>query len=123
MVAALKKNGGVNHSHNDESTIQQRQADPHSHALVLDPYVGCMAFVPCLGKDLVREFFYDRVEGKIKHELNVLPSGRSNGHADGPRYIEFHPKYNTMYVVNELSSTVSSPNRSPSFIIAQEMLC
>jgi len=107
MVAALKKNGGVNHSHNDESTIQQRQADPHSHALVLDPYVGCMAFVPCLGKDLVREFFYDRVEGKIKHELNVLPSGRSNGHADGPRYIEFHPKYNTMYVVNELSSTVA----------------
>eukprot|EP01083_Nonionella_stella_P130219 395165_1 len=27
--------------------------------------------------------------------------------ADGPRYLEFHPKYNTMYVVNELSSTVA----------------
>jgi 6-phosphogluconolactonase len=38
MVAAAKKNGGVNHSHNDESTIKMRQADPHSHALVLDPY-------------------------------------------------------------------------------------
>ena len=108
MVAASKKSGGANHSNNDESTIQQRQADPHSHALVLDPYVGCLAYVPCLGKDLVREFFYDKSEGKIKHELNKLPSGLCTGHADGPRYIEFLPKYNTMYVVNELSSTVSS---------------
>ncbi len=44
MVAAGKKFGGVNHSHNDDSTIAARQADPHSHALVLDPYVGCMAY-------------------------------------------------------------------------------
>uniref|UniRef100_A0A6S8SNI5 6-phosphogluconolactonase n=1 Tax=Chaetoceros debilis TaxID=122233 RepID=A0A6S8SNI5_9STRA len=107
MVAAGKKFGGVNHSNNDASTIEQRQADPHSHALVLDPYVGCMAFVPCLGKDLIREFFYDKVQGKIEHELNTLPSGLCTGMADGPRYLEFHPKYNTMYVVNELSSTVA----------------
>ena len=33
MVAAGKKFGGVNHSNNDASTIEQRQADPHSHAL------------------------------------------------------------------------------------------
>jgi len=107
MVAALKCKGGVNHSNNDDSTIKQRQADPHSHALVLDPYVGCLAYVPCLGKDLVREFFYDKNAGKIQHELNFLPSGLCTGMPDGPRYLEFHPKYNTMYVVNELSSTVS----------------
>ena len=34
MLAAAKKHGGVNHSMNDESTIAQRQVDPHSHALV-----------------------------------------------------------------------------------------
>ena len=107
MVSALKKNGGVNHSHNDESTIKMRQADPHSHAVVLDPYVGCIAYVPCLGKDLVREFFYDKIEGKIQQELSYLPSGLSTGHPDGPRYLEFQYKHNTMYVVNELSSTVS----------------
>jgi 6-phosphogluconolactonase (cycloisomerase 2 family) len=107
MVAAAKKNGGANHSNNDESTIKQRQADPHSHAVVLDPYCGCIAFVPCLGKDLVREFFYDNVNGKIQQELNYLPSGLCTGHPDGPRYLEFHPKHNIMYVVNELSSTVS----------------
>jgi len=84
-----------------------RQADPHSHALVLDPFVGCVAFVPCLGKDLVREFIYNKVKGQIEFEMNYLPSGLCTGHPDGPRYLEFHPTYKTMYVVNELSSTVA----------------
>ncbi|KAL7554252.1 hypothetical protein ACHAWF_017673 [Thalassiosira exigua] len=107
--AAAKKHGGVNHSMNDESTIAQRQVDPHSHALVLDPFEGCVAYVPDLGKDLIREFFYDERAGKIETELNVLPSGLSTGKPDGPRYIEFHPRFNVAYVVNELSSTVSFP--------------
>jgi len=109
MVAAAKKNGGVNHSHNDESTIKQRQADPHSHALVLDPHVGCVAYVPDLGKDLIREFYYDREAGAISFEFNFMPSGLSTGMPDGPRYFEFHPTYDIAYVVNELSSTVSKP--------------
>lgn len=107
MVACAKKDGGVNHSCNDDSTISARQADPHSHALVLDPFVGRVAYVPDLGKDLVREFYYDAVKGAIMMELNVLPSGLCTGKPDGPRYFEFHPKYNIAYVVNELSSTVS----------------
>ena len=107
MLAAAKKHGGVNHSHNDESTIAQRQVDPHSHALVLDPFEGCVAYVPDLGKDLIREFWYDKEEGKIGCEVNVLQSGLSTGKPDGPRYFEFHPKFNVAYVVNELSSTVS----------------
>ena len=107
MVAAAKKNGGVNHSHNDESTIKARQADPHSHALVLDPYVGAVAYVPDLGKDLIREFYYDRTNGSIEMEMNFMPSGLCTGKPDGPRYIHFHPKYNIAYVVNELSSTIA----------------
>ena len=107
MVACAKKDGGVNHSKNDASTILARQADPHSHALVLDPFVGQVAYVPDLGKDLVREFYYDSSNGKIALELNVLPSGLCTGKPDGPRYFEFHPQYNIAYVVNELSSTVA----------------
>lgn len=107
MVACSKKNGGVNHSCNDASTISARQADPHSHALVLDPFVGRVAYVPDLGKDLIREFYYDATEGNIAIELNVLPSGLCTGKPDGPRYFEFHPEYNIAYVVNELSSTVA----------------
>ena len=107
MVATVKTNGGANHSFNDESTIAIRQKDPHSHALVLDPYVGRVAYVPDLGKDLIREFFYDANNGEIAMEINTLPSGLCTGKPDGPRYLEFHPKYNVAYVVNELSSTVS----------------
>jgi len=107
MVAAGRSVGGVNHSCNDESTIRMRQADPHSHALVLDPFVGTVAYVPDLGKDLIREFYYDREKGAIDMELNCLPSGLCTGMPDGPRYFEFHPKYNVAYVVNELSSTVA----------------
>mmetsp|Transcript_31766 Transcript_31766/g.95097 ORF Transcript_31766/g.95097 Transcript_31766/m.95097 type:complete len:318 (-) Transcript_31766:138-1091(-) len=83
-----------------------RQKDPHSHALVLDPYVGCIAYVPDLGKDLIREFFYSK-DGTIETEMNVLPSGLCTGKPDGPRYFEFHPVHNVAYVVNELSSTVA----------------
>jgi 6-phosphogluconolactonase (cycloisomerase 2 family) len=105
MVATGRCQGGVNHSHNDVDTIRMRQADPHSHALVLDPQVGTVAYVPDLGKDVVRELYYK--DGKIELELNVLPSGLCTGMPDGPRYIEFHPKYPIAYVVNELSSTVA----------------
>jgi 6-phosphogluconolactonase (cycloisomerase 2 family) len=105
--AAAKKHGGVNHSNNDEGTIAQRQVDPHSHALVLDPFEGCVAYVPDLGKDLVREFWYEKEVGRVACELNALPSGMSTGRPDGPRYFEFHPRFNVAYVVNELSSTVS----------------
>jgi len=107
VVAAGKSKGGADHSNNDEGTIQLRQKDPHSHAIVLDPFHGRIAYVPCLGKDLVREFFYEKENGKLEVELNSLPSGLCTGHPDGPRYVVFHPKFNMMYVVNELSSTVS----------------
>ncbi|KAL7581280.1 hypothetical protein ACA910_006049 [Epithemia clementina (nom. ined.)] len=107
VVAAGRVAGGVNHSNNDESTIKMRQADPHSHALVLDPYVGTIAYVPCLGKDLIREFFYNREDGKIEMELNALPSGLRSGMPDGPRYFEFHPNFNIAYCINELSATVT----------------
>lgn len=106
--AAAKKSGGVNHSLNDDSTIAARQRDPHAHALVLDPFCGCVAYVPDLGKDLIRELLYDRNKGEIQLELNYIPSGRLlAAKADGPRYIEFHPYFNTAYAVNELSSTIT----------------
>ena len=107
VQAAGRVHGGVNHSCNDENTIRMRQKDPHSHALVLDNYYGVIAYVPDLGKDLIREFFYDAKVGNIPLELNVLPSGLCTGMPDGPRYFEFHPKYNVAYCINELSSTVA----------------
>jgi len=107
MKASLKLDGGVNHSCNDASTIKERQADCHSHAIVLDKYVGTIAYVPDLGKDLIREFYYNYENASIELQINEMPSGMCTGHPDGPRYFEFHPKFNIAYVVNELSSTVA----------------
>lgn len=107
VVAAGRSQGGVNHSDNDEKTIQVRQKDPHSHALELDPYVGTVAYVPCLGKDLIREFYYDSKNGVMGMQLNTSPSGPRLGMPDGPRYMEFHPKYNIAYCINEFSAQVA----------------
>ena len=89
MVATGKKHGGVNHSNNDESTIQMQQKDPHSHALVLDPYVGCVAYVPDLGKDLIREFYYDKTAGKISEEISLLPMVSAQASPTDPAILNF----------------------------------
>jgi len=96
----------VNHSHNDETAQKERQSDPHSHAVILDPYFGCIAYVPDLGMDVIRQFRYDKSTGVLK-AAGFMKSGPEGRVALGPRYIEFHPTLPVAYVVNELSSEVS----------------
>lgn len=96
----------VNHSINDSSAQQERQADPHSHAIVLDPVFGRIAYVPDLGMDLIRQFRYDDVRGTLT-PLGAIPSGPPGRKALGPRYLDFHPTLPVCYVINELSSEVS----------------
>jgi len=96
----------VNHSLNDASAQAERQKDPHSHAIVLDPYFGCVAYVPDLGRDVIRELHYDSTKGTLA-PLTTTPSGLSKRGPEGPRYIEFHPTLPMAYVVNELSSEVA----------------
>lgn len=107
VVATTRISGGVNHSNNDDRTVAARQADPHSHAIVLDPYEGCIAYVPCLGENVVREFFYNSQDGKITTDLNYFPCTMATGRPYGPRYLVFHPLYDIMYVGNEFNSTVT----------------
>lgn len=104
MVARHDKH--VNHSLNDASAQQERQSDPHSHAVILDPFFGRIAYVPDLGMDIIRQFRYDQEAGTL-HAAGILPSGPEGRRALGPRYIEFHPWAPVAYVVNELSSEVS----------------
>lgn len=96
----------VNHSINDKSAQKERQADPHSHAVILDPFFGNIAYVPDLGMDIIRQFRYDAKEGKLA-AAGTLSSGPPGRKALGPRYIEFHPRLPFCYVVNELASDVS----------------
>ena len=48
----------VDHASNTLDSIKERQMDPHFHALVLDPFLGAIAYVPDLGMDMVRQFLY-----------------------------------------------------------------
>lgn len=104
MKAQVKKH--VNHSENDGKAQKERQADPHSHAVILDPFFGNIAYVPDLGMDLIREFRFDREQGTLAAS-STIKSGPEGRVALGPRYIEFHPTLPVAYVVNELSSEVS----------------
>eukprot|EP00928_Gymnodinium_smaydae_P093466 TRINITY_DN7765_c0_g1_i2.p1 TRINITY_DN7765_c0_g1~~TRINITY_DN7765_c0_g1_i2.p1 ORF type:complete len:438 (-),score=97.52 TRINITY_DN7765_c0_g1_i2:78-1391(-) len=105
---AARHDKHVNHSRNDADAQRERQADPHSHALILDPFFGKVAFVPDLGKDVIWEFLFDAKEGALKRVASC-PSGDVSrpGVALGPRYIEFHPRLPVCYVINELSCEVS----------------
>ncbi|CAE7288342.1 pgl [Symbiodinium sp. CCMP2592] len=96
----------VNHSENDPSAQQERQADPHSHAVILDPFYGRIAYVPDLGMDLIRQFYYDPEAGELT-AAGTMSSGPPGRKALGPRYIEFHPTLPICYVVNELASDIS----------------
>lgn len=96
----------VNHSVNDASAQKERQADPHSHAVILDAFFGRIAFVPDLGMDLIRQFRFDPKTGTLT-AVGTVPSGPPGRKALGPRYISFHPTLPICYVVNELSSEVS----------------
>lgn len=96
----------VNHSENDDSAQQERQADPHSHAVVLDSTFGRVAYVPDLGMDLIRQFRFDPENGTLE-AAGSIRSGPPEKKALGPRYIDFHPTLPVAYVVNELSSEVS----------------
>lgn len=74
----------VNHSHNDAQTIAERQSDPHSHALVLDPLLGCIAYVPDLGMDVIRQLYYDERAGVLKENCVIKP-GPDKLKPHGPR--------------------------------------
>jgi 6-phosphogluconolactonase len=96
----------VNHSENDKNAQKERQADPHSHAVILDPFFGRVAYVPDLGMDVIRQFRYSPEQGTLV-AAGMIRSGPESKLSLGPRYIEFHPTLPVCYVVNELSSEVS----------------
>lgn len=81
---SVKADAHVNHSVNDESAQKERQLDPHSHAVILDPYMGKIAYVPDLGMDVIRQLTFDEVSGTLK-SAGTVKSGSPGRVALGPR--------------------------------------
>ncbi|GAA2112324.1 lactonase family protein [Streptomyces synnematoformans] len=82
----------------------QRQAGPHPHQVVFDPAYGYV-FGADLGTDRVWAWRLDAAAGKLAP--NPLPFLQVAS-GSGARHLAFHPTGRFVYVVNELTSSVTA---------------
>ena len=78
-----------------------RQEAPHPHAIVPDP-TGKYCLVPDLGTDQVHVYHTDNGSLKISGDPVKIHSGA------GPRHLVFHSSGATVYLLNELDSSIST---------------
>ena len=89
---------------NGKSINQGRQEGPHAHGFAVDPY-NHFAYACDLGIDKVLIFHIDTKAKKLVP--NEIPFF-SIKPGSGPRHITFRPDGKFVYVVNELTSTVTA---------------
>jgi 6-phosphogluconolactonase len=87
----------------------KEQASSHPHDIVFDPS-GRFIAVPDKGLDRVFVFRLDAASGKLAPNDPASVVSRAG---DGPRHIAFHPQKDFAYVVNELSSSVTTYRFDP----------
>lgn len=78
-----------------------RQQEPHAHSAKFSPYSNAV-FNADLGTDQLNIFYLEggTLVSKGQSFVQLNPGA-------GPRHFEFHPSREVIYVINELSSTVS----------------
>jgi len=90
--------------HHGSSVDPNRQEGPHAHSANLDP-LGRYVLVADLGIDRIMVYRLDRATGKL--EPNTQPWASLKPGA-GPRHLAFHPNGRYVYVITELSSTMTA---------------
>jgi len=90
--------------HEGRSVHPRRQAGPHAHSIRLDP-CNRHAFAADLGIDKVMIYRFDSGLGKL--EPNEVPWVEVEA-GSGPRHLAFHPTGRYVYLINELSNTVTA---------------
>jgi 6-phosphogluconolactonase len=111
-VLPIKEDGSLGEAtgfdqHTGSSVNQGRQKEPHAHAFYTDP-AGKFAYSCDLGTDNINGYQFDSAKGTITPDATAtgkVPAG------SGPRHLAFHPKLNTVYVINELTNTVTTFHR------------
>jgi 6-phosphogluconolactonase len=92
---------------NGSSVNRERQEGPHAHCIVLDQ-TNRFAYSCDLGTDRIMIFRFDGRNGKLRPGeppwVQVKPG-------TGPRHLAFHPSGKFVFVLNELSSTVTAFGR------------
>lgn len=90
-----------NQHHQGSGPVKGRQEKPHAHGIYLDPS-GRFALAPDLGADRVFVYRFDAAKGALEPHGAGSPEPGS-----GPRHLAFHPGGKTVYVINELTSTIT----------------
>lgn len=83
----------------------QRQEGPHAHMVMMDPD-GKFLLVPDLGTDKIMNYAFDTETGILSPNpaqpyLEIEPGS-------GPRHLAFHPEKNLVYILAEMSATVTA---------------
>ena len=84
---------------------ESRQQGPHAHQVMLDPGQHYL-LVPDLGTDRVMIYAFDPVTGLLSPNqaqpfFQLAPGA-------GPSHLAFHPDGKSLYIVNELNSTITA---------------
>ena len=88
--------------HRGSSVDPGRQKGPHAHAIVLDAK-NRFALTADLGLDKVLVYRFDPAKGSLEAAGDAALKPGS-----GPRHLAFHPDGRRIYVINELSSTLTA---------------
>ncbi len=105
-VYAIREDGGLEPAsdvaqHEGSGPRADRQEAPHAHSIVNDPSGG-LRLIADLGIDKIVAYRTDDATGKL------IPAGEiAATPASGPRHIAFHGSLPILYLLEELSSTVS----------------
>jgi len=88
----------------------QRQEGPHAHMVMMDPE-GKFLLVPDLGTDKIMNYAFDGESGSLSPNpaqpfLEMEPGS-------GPRHLTFHPEKNLVYILGEMSATVTACKFDP----------
>jgi 6-phosphogluconolactonase len=81
-----------------------RQAGPHAHQILLDPS-SRFALWTDLGADRVIVDRFDALTGRLEPQR---PEGAAIEPGSGPRHLAWHPSGRVVYLLNELSATVTT---------------
>lgn len=91
-------------NHEGSSVHPKRQTKPYAHSINMSPD-NRFAFVADLGIDKIMIYRFDAAAGKLS--ANDPPFVKTNPGA-GPRHFTFHPSGKFAFVIEELSSTITS---------------
>lgn len=102
-------NGGIGPAtafvqHRGSGPETARQAGPHAHCIITDPS-NHFVLVADLGLDKVLVYAFD----ERARTLDTTPVNEGKlAPGAGPRHLAFHPTGRTLYVTNELNSTITA---------------